>query len=48
MCIHITLKIVVAAVYMPFAALDVKTKTMLHYQLLQIYENNNKTILFIA
>jgi ABC-type nitrate/sulfonate/bicarbonate transport system ATPase subunit len=33
---------------MPFAALDVKTKTMLYYQLLQIYENNNKTILFIA
>jgi NitT/TauT family transport system ATP-binding protein len=32
----------------PFAALDVKTKTMLHYQLLQIYKNNNKTILFVA
>jgi NitT/TauT family transport system ATP-binding protein len=30
----------------PFAALDVKT--MLHYQLLQIYKNNNKKILFVA
>ena len=32
----------------PFAALDIKTKTMLHHQLLQIYKNNNKTILFVT
>jgi NitT/TauT family transport system ATP-binding protein len=32
----------------PFAALDVKTRTMLHHQLLQIYKNNNKTILFVT
>ena len=32
----------------PFAALDVKTRTMLHHQLLQIQRNNNKTILFVT
>jgi NitT/TauT family transport system ATP-binding protein len=32
----------------PFAALDVKTRTMLHHQLLQIQKNNNKTILFVT
>jgi NitT/TauT family transport system ATP-binding protein len=32
----------------PFAALDIKTRTMLHNQLLQIQKNNNKTILFVT
>ena len=32
----------------PFAALDLKTRTMLHHQLLQIHKNNNKTILFVT
>jgi NitT/TauT family transport system ATP-binding protein len=32
----------------PFASLDVKTRAMLHHQLLQIQKNNNKTILFVT
>ena len=32
----------------PFAALDVKTRMLLHHQLLQIQRNNNKTILFVT